>query len=142
MHKALEIRNAVFAKLQALEGTVQVKKVTKGAQPANDYPSVSVLLGDDTPATKDSTFTNWDLTVYTDVFIRSTSEDVDAQMLDIRNAIELQLLSDPSQGLGFVFQTDALGQQDPERSDASDQYTSATRLAWHIKYRAPTVPSL
>lgn len=142
MHKALQIRDAVFAKVSALQVAGQLQSVKKGAQPSHDFPSVSVLIGDDTPSFRDSMFTNWDLTIYTDVFIRSTNEDVDAEFMEIRESLERELLSDVSQGLDFVMTTDSLGQQDPERSDASDQYTSATRLSWHVKYRATTVPSL
>jgi hypothetical protein len=138
MHKALLIRDAIISKVQALVGTGVIKKVVFGAEPSNDHPSVSVLLAADTPQSFNSAFTDWELTIYTDISIRTKSADVDAEMLAVRLAVHQSIMSEDTQGLSFVSQTLPLGQEDPNRSDESDQNMSATRLSWQVTYRANT----
>lgn len=143
MHKAIVVRDRVVSLLEPLETSGNVREITKGARHANDYPSISVLIGPDDVANKNSAFINWELTVYTDIFIASKDEDVDALTQDVRKEIHKVLLADYTLGLDFVTETDPLGQQDPKHSDDSDVYTSVTRVAWLVRYRTSVAdPSL
>lgn len=143
MHKAIVVRDRVVSLLEPLETSGNVREITKGARHANDYPSISVLIGPDDVANKNSAFINWELTVYTDIFIASKDEDVDALTQDVRKEIHKVLLADYTLGLDFVTEIDPLGQQDPKHSDESDVYTSVTRVAWVVRYRTSVAdPSL
>lgn len=143
MHKAIVIRDRVASLLESLETSGIVREVTKGARHANDYPSISVLIGSDDVANKNSAFINWELTVYTDIFIGSKDEDVDALTQDVRKEVHKSIMADYTLGLDFVTEVDPLGQQDPKHSDESDVYTSVTRVAWVVRYRTSVAdPSL
>lgn len=143
MHKALVIRNKIFDLLKATQFTLPVAEITKGASLSNEFPSISVSLGTDEPLNKSSAFIDWDLVVYTDIYLSSTDDDLDAITQSIRLDIHKSLLTDNTLGLGFVIELDPLGQQQPKHSDDSDMYTSVTRLAWSIKYRTAVAdPSL
>ena len=143
MHKAIVVRDKVASLLEPLETSGTVREITKGARHANDYPSISVLIGPDDVADKNSAFINWELTVYTDIFIASKDEDVDALTQGVRKEIHKALLADYTLGLDFVTEVDPLGQQDPKHSDDSDVYTSVTRVAWLVRYRTSVAdPSL
>lgn len=136
MHKASQIRDAIYTTLNGLVGTSEIKEVIKGAEPAQEFPAVSVLVGDDTPATRNNAFIDWELTVYVDIFIRDKSVDVDALMLGVRKDLHKAIMADPTQGLSFVTDTMPLGQQEPDRSSEGDQYSSATRTSWQVSYRS------
>lgn len=143
MHKTIVIRNAIISSLEPLEISGTVREITRGARNANNYPSISVLIGSDDVANKNSAFINWELTVYTDIFIASKDEDVDALAQGVRKEIHKALLADYTLGLDFVTEVDPLGQQDPKHSDDSDVYTSVTRVAWLVRYRTSVAdPSL
>ena len=143
MHKSIVIRDRVASLLEPLETNATVREITKGARNANNYPSISVLIGSDDVANKNSAFINWELTVYTDIFIASKDEDVDALTQGVRKEIHKALLADYTLGLDFVTEVDPLGQQDPKHSDDSDVYTSFTRVAWLVRYRTSVAdPSL
>ncbi len=143
MHKAIVVRDRVVSLLEPLETSGNVREITKGARNANNYPSISVLIGSDDVANKNSAFINWELTVYTDIFIASKDEDVDALTQGVRKEIHKALLADYTLGLDFVTEVDPLGQQDPKHSDDSDVYTSVTRVAWVVRYRTSVAdPSL
>lgn len=143
MHKSIVIRDKVASLLEPLETSGIVREITKGARNANNYPSISVLIGSDDVANKNSAFINWELTVYTDIFIASKDEDVDALTQGVRKEIHKALLADYTLGLDFVTEVDPLGQQEPKHSDDSDVYTSVTRVAWLVRYRTSVAdPSL
>lgn len=143
MHKALSIRNAIIAKLESLVSNSVVKEVTTGALNRREYPSISVSLGPDDRLTKSSAFIDWDLNIYVDVYIASTDADVDTPTQQIRTEVHKALMADTTLGLGFVVEVEPLGQQEPQHSDASDLYTSVTRLPWSVRYRSNVAdPSL
>ncbi len=143
MHKSIVIRNAIVSLLGSLETSGVVKEITKGARLTNDHPSISVLIGSDDVANKNSAFINWELTVYTDIYISSSDEDVDALTQDVRKEVHKLIMADYTLGLAFVTEVDPLGQQDPKHSDESDLYTSVTRVAWLVRYRTNVAdPSL
>ena len=143
MHKAIVVRNAIVSLLGSLETSGVVKEITKGARLTNDHPSISVLIGSDDVANKNSAFINWELTVYTDITISSTDEDVDALAQNVRKEIHKALMSDYTLGLDFVTEIDPIGQQEPKRSDDSDLYNSVTSVAWLVRYRTSVAdPSL
>ena len=143
MHKTIVIRNAIISSLEPLVADDTVKEITTGARHSHDYPSISVLIGPDDVANKNSAFINWELTVYTDITISSTDEDVDALAQNVRKEIHKALMADYTLGLDFVTEVDPIGQQEPKRSDDSDFYSSVTSVAWLVRYRTSVAdPSL
>lgn len=139
MHKALEIRNAVYTNVSALVSAGHVAEVLKNniSDPDN-YPSVSVVIGTDVPEVKTNAFTDWQLTLFTDIKIQASDSDVDADMLNIREEIHKALMADYTQGLNFVLDVEPGDQYEPELNSEGDSYTCYTRVAWMVKYRVNT----
>lgn len=136
MHRAQAIRDAVVTKLQPLIALGVVSQVYFGAEQADELPAIGVMLGDDTRQNRNSAFIDWQLTVFTDILVGGTDADVDAIMLATRLNIHKAIMADTTLGLPYVIDVNPIGQQEPERSNEGDRYTSATRVSWQVTYRS------
>lgn len=138
MHRATAIRDAIETKLQALVSGGQIKSIVKSltAWPS-DYPSVNVKVGTDVPINPNNAFTDWQLTINTDILLQSNSDDLDAEMLAARLEIHKALMSELNLGLPFVKNIEPGEQGQPNVNVEGATDTSYTQLSWIVNYRAP-----
>ena len=144
MHKVQAIRDAVYTAVNGLVSDGHIAEASKNniSNPSN-YPSVSVVIGSDLPESKVNTFTDWQLTMFTDIKIQASDGDVDADMLNIRAELHKALMADYTQGLSYVKDFEPGEQSEPEINSEGDTFTCYTRVSWLVKYRSSeTDPSV
>lgn len=133
--------NAFFNALSTLEtnsSIVQkVKKTDAETVSEDEYPCIEVVLGSDIRNEYTTTEYAHDLTIYTDIHIKSLDQSIDDLMLDVRSLIQTQILNNQTLGLDFVFRAIFIGQSDPSYNQDSADRASSTRLEFLIKYQVP-----
>lgn len=139
MHKAQLILDAVYTKLNALVTDSTIKTLNKNSalkMDSSQHPLVVIRMGDDDPVSRGAQHIDSDLSVHTDIYVSTTSDDLDSLTLAVRLAIHKALMADITQGLGFVIDTQPQGQSEPDYSGEGEDYAGGTRLSWKITYRS------
>jgi len=134
MHKAKAILNAFYEQISTLKGSVILDVVKTNINTEQTFPMISVTMGPDTKQEFTKELYQHELTVFTDIYVRANENDVDDQMLDIREIIELKVLSMDKLDLDYVFKIDFQGQDAPDYNGEGTDYSSRTRLEWRIEY--------
>lgn len=134
MHKAKAILNAFYEQISTLKGSVILDVVKTNINTEQTFPMISVTMGPDTKQEFTKELYQHELTVFTDIYVRANENDVDDQMLDIRELIELKVLSMDKLDLDYVFKIDFQGQDAPDYNGEGTDYSSRTRLEWLIEY--------
>jgi len=134
MHKARAIINAFHTQLSTLKGGVIVDVVKTNVDTEQKFPLISVSMGSDIKQDFTKELYQHDLTIFTDIYVRANSTDLDDQMLDIRELIELKILSMQNLDLDYVFKIEFQSQDSPDYNGEGVDYSSRTRLEWLIEY--------
>lgn len=138
MHKAQAILNAFHAGIFTLKDNALIQDVVKtNIDNEQAFPMISVTLGADIKEyfTKQSYKHN--LAIFTDIYVRSNENDLDDQMLVIRELIELKVLAMQNLDLDYVCKIEFQSQDAPDYNGEGVDYASRTRLEWVIDYDSP-----
>lgn len=134
MHKARAILNAFYAEILTLKGGLIVDVVKTNINTEQSFPMISVTMGSDRKEEFTKELYQHELTVFTDIYVNANDTDIDDQMLDIRELIEIKVLSMDKLNLDYVFKIDFQGQDAPDYNGEGVDYSSRTRLEFLIEY--------
>ena len=137
MHKSKSIYNAFYGGIATLVGNGVAAVVKTNIDTEQDFPQISVCLGSDTKEDYTKSDFKHSLTLYTDIYVISDVNDVDDEMLDIRELIEIKVLSFEDLDLDYVFNVEFLDQGEPDYNGEGTDYGSRTRLSWLVEYTTP-----
>lgn len=138
MHKALEIFNTFYQNLLILKTDGTVKDVMQtNIDPEQDYPLISVNLGQDVRDEWTKQESKHSLTIFTDISVKSTRASLDAEMLAIREQIEILVIESDRLELDYIFKIDLVSQSQPSYNQPASNWGSTTRLEWLIEYITP-----
>lgn len=137
-HKAEQIMAAVMDNLNGLLTTGA--KVFRGRvwplQDA-DMPGLLVYMGDDTIQPVGSSSINAlgsVLTINIEARVKSSSQQLDTALNQIRKEVEIALLTTPTQGLAFVVDTGLVKANAPVL-EALDKPVGSLRMEFSVQYR-------
>jgi len=137
-HRAEQIVADVITTLTGL--TTTGDRVYRGRsyplQSAN-LPGLCVFQGPDRPQTDTSAYSHIDsdLTVYVDIYVKSSASQVDTLLNQIRKEIVIALSASYTQGLSFVIDTIEGDAEEPDLNGDSDQPVARLRTSWIFRYR-------
>lgn len=135
MHRAQQIIDEIVARVSSV---VMLQEVTRGQLTKPDvYPSASVSLGDDDAELYHLEQTLQSLTVYIDIFVSSTTAELDTETLNAREQIHAAIMADRDLGIGYVELITFSTQQPPNYIQDGDDYSASTRLEYLIRYTSP-----
>jgi hypothetical protein len=136
-HRAESIIAAIAANVGGLATTGA--NVFRGrAYPLADseLPALRIWQGPDEKLEDlGQTLTDWMLTVYVDVVVKSSSAAVDTLVNQIRAEVTVALMADYRQGLAYVLDTIEADAFEPDISNDAEQPAASMRLTWQIHYR-------
>lgn len=138
MHKARAIFNAFYAGIYELKSNILIKDVVKtNVDTEQQFPLISVLIGQDVRNDHTKDTDSHDLTIFTDIAVKASNKAIDDQMLDVRELIQNKVLELGNLGIDYVFKIEFQSQSAPDYNGEGLQYASTTRLEWLIEYYSP-----
>lgn len=136
-HRAEQIVVDVITTLTGLTttGTNVFRGRVYPLQTAN-LPGLCVFQGPDRPQeTSSYTHIDSDLTVYVDIYVKSSTAQVDTLLNQIRKEVVIALSASYTQGLSFVIDTVEGDADEPDLNGDSDQPAARLRTSWVFRYR-------
>lgn len=135
MHRAEEIIQAVVANLDNLPTTganITRSKIYDAAA----LPAISVDMGADSinEERNNMAFVDRDLEINITSYVKATV-DADQLLNTIREEVYAAMMSVNTQGLAFVSETKAIGDDDPDISGDSNQPIGTQTMKFIVKYR-------
>lgn len=138
-HRAEQIISAFATKITGLSTTgANVKRGRVYSWPDTISAALSIYQGADTPlddANRPWQFLDSELAVHIDIHVKSSSQQIDTVINQIRKEVTIALQADPSLGLDFVIDLQESGTSDPELSGDGDKPIARARMDWIVKYR-------
>jgi len=143
-HKVEQVLDAIVALVTGL--TTTVANVTRGrVSKLTDTTSSALSVYQGADNTDDY---NWpsvysSLTVYIDIHVKDSSEQIDQVCNRIRKEINIAVMAVDTLGLVFVKDVNEEGAAEPDLSGDSNKPTAVMRVTYKIEYnRSVTDPSL
>ena len=145
-HKREQILDATITTLNALV-TTAVDQVVRGRD--TPYPltvdkALSVYAGNDEPIENsgwDAIYSN--LVIYVDIHVRTSSEQIDTLINEVRKQVTIALFTDFTQGLSFVNDLTEESALEPELEGSGEAVTGLMRVNFKYLYnRSYSDPSL
>lgn len=139
-HRADQIIAAVAAAVQTQAGGSGVKVYTHRASSLaadqDELPAYSVDYGEDRPGEIliAQVIRSQLEVLITAVVAGAVEEEVRTELLRLRREAHRAILSDATQGLAFVLDTQYGGAAPPEFQDDGDKYVGALTSAWLVHY--------
>lgn len=147
MHRALEVLNAAAAAVQArtdLDAAVLPHRVLTLSEEDQELPAVCLRIGED-EAVGDGGFANLvtidsRLAVTVGLYAKaSTESELMAELMRLREAVELSFFADQTLGLPFVMSTFYVGCAAPEVDVAGALLAGRIDCQFAVEYRT-TIP--
>lgn len=142
-HKIEQILDVFISLISGLTSTgLNVKRGRASPLKENISSALSVYQGADS-----KTEYNWpcvysQLSVYIDIHVKDSSEQVDQVLNRIRKEINIAIMAVDTLGLAYVNDVNEEGADEPDLSDESNKPTAVMRVTYTILYnRSVTDPS-
>lgn len=144
-HRALQILAALVSNI----GTSTSAGTNVYRNPGRQLPdsadlAIAVAYGSDSePDYNSSTADSW-LTVFVDLLARDQQPleresgavpDYEAALLGLRKEVHINIMSDITQGLAFVIDTESQGAGEIDYGPDAEHVLATMRTVWRIKYR-------
>ena len=133
-HKAAQILAAIKTILTGL-ATTGTNVFQSRAYALDSFPALNIKLGQDAPQSIHNIFTDSELSVNIEIFVKVSEELIDSTILQIRKEVQIALMADESQGLGFVLMTLPSGMAPPDIS-TEEQTIGFAVLEFKFAYRS------
>jgi hypothetical protein len=143
-HRAQQIIDAVEAALDA-STSLQNAKIFKHRsfsllEASDEMPCVTVNYGADQPldplGALNLSFLDSLIEVSTVGFVGADDEpSAMSALMDMRTAIHVALLADPTQGLGFIINTRYAGATEPALDSSTQRILASLKSSWFVHYR-------
>lgn len=140
--QAEQICGAVATALAGLVPATVARVDRQRAYPLHDedLPHINILMGADRPVTDrgpdNLSFQDWELTVYLDITLKSTTVPLETALNSIRLAAHKLLLANYTLGLNFVFNGYAGESGEPEEKGDTEMPVSVMRVGFIFMHRA------
>ena len=142
--RAETILSTLYSQLQSLVPNTVAGVSRHYPYSFNDasLPAVQILMGSDKPTGDEIptnlTFQDWDLEVFFDIIIKSTTLPLDTALNNIRLAIHKSIMNDYTLGLGssFILNGYPSAVDAPEQRSEGETPVSVMRMGFIFRYRA------
>lgn len=140
MHKVQSILEQIKTKLSDLQANKHVSEILDNtASIPIKFPCLIITMGDDDLISRQSSnISQHLLEVFIDIIIQTNTPAINSILLNIREQVEIALLTDHTIGLPFIINTEFTGQFAPEYTGDSEVYTGSMRMRFTFEYRTIT----
>lgn len=135
--RAEQIMDALQTAITSLT-TTGANVIRAQAYPSEDteLPGLALYMGPDTPVQHlQSGFIDWELEVVIQSRVKEANTQIDQTLNLIRKEVHVALLTDRTQGLAFVSDTEPGPAGRPQLDNSGEQPSATQELAYVIRYR-------
>ncbi len=135
----LHAEQIMVAAKSAITGlTTTGSNVERGrTRPATGDDALSVYMGNDSPVMDlGPGLMDWDLEVIIEAHTRSSTEQIDSRLNQVRKEVHLAMMADHTLGLAFVIDVMPGPANEPELDAENNKPAGSQRIVYTVRYRA------